>query len=170
MKINQLFNGLVFFCAVIASLLIVLAAFLVCFDVVWKFISGNFLFWVADIVEYSLLWITLLGAPWVLREKAHIKMDILTNWFSPAKSALLTMATSVIGAVVCFILALAGAMVTWQYLSTGYRLTTYLETPAWIVIIIVPVGLLLLGIQFGLQTAEAWQTYKSNHAFAVVED
>lgn len=167
MKIKRLFNGLVFFCAVIASLLIVLAAFLVCFDVVWKFVSGNFLFWVSDIVEYSLLWITLLGAPWVLREKAHIKMDILINWFSPAKSALLVTATSGIGAVVCFILAWAGAMVTWQYFSTGYRLTTYLETPAWMVIIIVPIGLALLGVQFVAQSASAWQTYKLNHVQAM---
>ena len=65
-----------------------------------------------------------------------------------AFSLLFNIITSTVGAIVCLILTLYGARVTWEMLETSYRIATHLEPPKFIILAIIPVGSFLLFMQF----------------------
>jgi TRAP-type C4-dicarboxylate transport system permease small subunit len=50
--------------------------------------------------------------------------------------------------MVCLIIAWYSARVTWQHFQTGYKLLTFMTVPAALINFIIPIGFLLLTIQF----------------------
>lgn len=113
-----------------------------------------------EIVEYSLLWMGFLGAGWVLRREAHTRMDIVLLRLSPRVQAGLNAVTSVICAGMWLLLTYYGFKVTWDSYRTGYFLATLLAPPMWPVFIVIPLGGLLLFIQFvrrAISNAQDWR-------------
>jgi len=111
--------------------------------------------------EYSLLWLTFLGAAWVLREESHVKMDLLLTRLSSRNQTILNVITSIIGAIICLALTWFGVKVTWDNFQTGYFLHTVIAPPIYPILIIIPVGSFLLFIQFLRRThryLESWRT------------
>ncbi len=104
--------------------------------------------WMFEITEYSLLWLTFLGAPWVLRGEGHIKMDLILGRLDPKTQAVLNTVTSIVGAIVCAILTGFGIKVTWDNFQTGYFLHTVLAPPLFPILTIIPIGSFLLFVQF----------------------
>jgi len=145
---NLFFNKLVKAFAAVGCLLVLLAMVLVCLDVIYNLVGGRTLSWVTEIVEYSLLWMTFLGSAWVLKNDAHIKMEIVVHKLTHRMGRFLNMVTSYFGAIVCFILTYSSLRVTIQSIKTGYRLMTYLETPAAAINFVIPIGFALIGLVF----------------------
>ena len=52
-----------------------------------------------EIVEYMLLWMTFLGAAWILRKGTHIKMDSVLGRFPVRTQALLNFITGIMCAI-----------------------------------------------------------------------
>lgn len=104
--------------------------------------------WLFETTEYSLLWLTFLGAAWVLRGEGHVKMDLLLTRLSPRAEAILNIITSIIGAIICLTLTWFGVKVTWDNFQTGYFLHTVLAPPIYPILTIIPIGTFLLFIQF----------------------
>jgi len=147
-KASILFDRIVNAMAVLAGILMMLTLFLVCGDVSTKLVIGRSLPWVAEIVEYCLLWLTFLGTSWVLKQNAHIRMDMVVDRLNLRYQSLLNVVTSFLGAMVCLIIAWYSARVTWQHFQTGYKLLTFMTVPAALINFIIPIGFLLLTIQF----------------------
>jgi len=147
-KNSILFDRIVNAMAVLAGLLMMLTLFLVCGDVGTKLVIGRSLPWVAEIVEYCLLWLTFLGTTWVLKQNAHIRMDMVVDRLNLRHQSLLNIVTSFLGAMVCLMIAWHSARVTWQHVQTGYKLLTFMTVPAALINFIIPIGFLLLTIQF----------------------
>ena len=147
-RTSILFDRIVNTTAVLAGILMMLTLFLVCGDVGTKLVIGRSLPWVAEIVEYCLLWLTFLGTSWVLKQNAHIRMDMVVDKLNPKQQSVLNAVTSFLGALVCLIIAWYSARVTWQNFQTGYKLLTFMTVPAAFINIIIPIGFLLLTIQF----------------------
>jgi TRAP-type C4-dicarboxylate transport system permease small subunit len=75
-------------------------------------------------------------------------MEVVLERLNPRAQAVLGVISSIIGIFICCILVWYGVMVTYeQWLSGAYRYTN-LETPNYIVLIIIPIGSLLFLIQF----------------------
>jgi C4-dicarboxylate transporter, DctQ subunit len=145
---NSAFDSLMGYLAAFAGVLIVLTVFLVCGDVLIKWITGRSVVWVQETVEFSLLWLTFLGASWVLREGAHIKMDLIANRLRPGARRVLDLTMSFVGAAICLIITYYSARVTWHHAKTGYKLLTFMSPPSAAIDFIIPVGFLLIAIQF----------------------
>jgi len=58
------------------------------------------------------------------------------------------MITSSVGAAACLVLAFFSVKVTWQHFQTHYLFTRFLEVPSYPILAIIPIGSLLLFIQF----------------------
>ncbi len=147
--------------AAMGCLLIALTMFLVCLDVIWNLACGRSLTWVTEIVEYSMLWLTFLGSAWVLRNNAHIRMDMVTDRISPRNRHLLAAITSYVGAVICLLLTYFGARVTLHAFQTGYRLMTYLEIPSAYINFIIPLGFLMICLEFIVRGNHSIRAYKA---------
>jgi len=118
------------------------------YEVVARYLLNKPAAWSLEIIEYSLLYLTFLGAAWLLKEEAHIKMDIVLEHLRPSVQVWLNIITSAIGAISCLIVTWYGVTACWGLHQSGQYFAAYLEPPKWIIIGIVPVGTFLLFIQF----------------------
>ena len=147
-KTNIIFDRIINSMAILAGVLMLLTLFLVCADIGTKLTIGRSLPWVSEIVEYCLLWLTFLGTAWVLKQNAHIRMDMVVDQLDRKHACLLNLFTSIIGATVCLILAWYSARVTYQNFQTGYKLLTFMTVPSAFINFIIPIGFVLLTVQF----------------------
>lgn len=141
---DHLVNGMIF----LAGLILVFIMFSVCMEVILRYFLNRPQMWVTEVTEVLLLYITFLGSAWLLREEGHVKVDIILNRLKPRMLALLGIFSSLIGIFVSITLTVAGFRLTWDYLERGIYTPTAMEIPVSIIIVIIPVGSLILLIQF----------------------
>jgi TRAP-type C4-dicarboxylate transport system permease small subunit len=129
---------------------VILAALVVCVsvEVVMRYLLGQPTRWVNEFSEYSLLWIAFLAGPWVLREEAHVKVEMLTDALSPEWRHKFHVVTSIVGALICALFCWVSMAYVLEVYGTGEFLFRAVQLPKWAVMAIMPPGLLLLAIQF----------------------
>ncbi len=100
-----------------------------------------------EISEYFMIWITFLGAAWVLKQEGHVKVDVLLTSLKPRSQALLNAATSYIMAAICLFLTVWGGIVTHDVVIRGAARVYQFTVPLWILVIIIPISSFFLFIQ-----------------------
>lgn len=100
------------------------------------------------LVEYGLLWFTMLGAPWLARIKGHVFIDALTQLFAPAAQK--------IAAKFAYLVAITGSS-GFCYYSVVLLLETWeteqidergMELMNWWLYAPMPIAFFLLAIEF----------------------
>lgn len=147
-QLEIIFDAIVDALAFFAGVLLVLLMLFVSADVVMRYFLNRPQFWVGELAEYALLYITFAGTAWVLKRDAHVKIDILGAVLSPKNINILDLISGVMGIFVCAVLTYYGAKVTWDHFERGVYNPTLMEFPKGPLLIIIPVGTFLLLIQF----------------------
>ncbi len=148
-RFNQVYDRVINLLAVFAAALLVFLTVSINYDVIARQISGQATVWIYEINDAAIMaYVTFFGAAWVLKNEGHVVMDLVTNQLKRKPQALLNAVTSVIGAVLCFIIFWYGAEVTWQAYSTEYRRVSLLNPILWPMLMAIPIGSLLMFIQF----------------------
>ena len=75
-------------------------------------------------------------------------MDVVLNRLSPRRQAILRVFSSAVGIVICVCLVWFGFEVAWDHFQRGVYDPTILEFPKALVIVIIPIGSLILLLQF----------------------
>src|SRR4030043_641609 len=94
--------------AVFGMVLLTFIMLSVCWEVITRYFLGRGTIWVDEICEYILLYITFLGTAWLLKNEWHVTMDIVIARLNLKTRLLINSVTSLLGALLCLILALAG--------------------------------------------------------------
>jgi C4-dicarboxylate transporter DctQ subunit len=152
-RLSNFFDRFLVVMAVLAGILLIFSLLSINMEVASRYFLGRPMGWVTEISEYSLLYITFLAAAWVLKREGHVRMDIVLNYLSPRTQIMLDVFTSVISAIVCFILSWFGIKVTYELFQTAYFTPTVLELPKFIIVAIIFIGSILLLIQFLRRTS-----------------
>lgn len=147
-KITAIFDGTIDFLALLAAMLLAFIMLGTVTEVAVRYLLGGSIKWMMETVEYSLLFITFLAAAWLLRSEGHVIMDVIINRLKPRTQAQTNMITSILGMVICLVVAWYGAEVTWSNFQRGIVLGTVLEPPIFIILSIIPVGSFFLSVQF----------------------
>jgi len=134
--------------AVFTQALVILIMLAVCADVFLRYFFNRPMFWVLESTQFALVFITFLGATWVLKNDGHVKMDIVINRFSQLTQTRINVVTSILCAIICLVVTWYGAIVWWDYLQIDYLYPGSLKIPAYLLEIVIPIGGLLLFIQF----------------------
>ena len=151
-KAGTSFDYTIYILAIIAAFLLAFIMLSVCGDVFMRYFLSKPMLWVTEITEYCLLWITFLSTAWVLKKEGHVVMDLAVERLKPENRAMASIITSVVGTVVCLLLTWYGVKVTLDVFYRGLLLSTILTPPAFILFAIIPLGSLLLSIQFMRRT------------------
>ena len=150
-KIKSVFDGALNALAFFGALLIVLIMVCVTIDVVMRYFLNRPIFWVAEMAEYALLFITFTGTAWVLRHDMHVKIDILTGQLSEGKARALEIAVNMIGVLICAVLTYFGAVVAWDHFARGVYNPSLLSFPKGPLLAVIPLGAFLLLVQFAVK-------------------
>ena len=102
--------------------------------------------WADEAIKLIVLWLAMVGSIAAARENRHIRIDLLSHLLPPKAVA----ATRVI--VDLFAAAVSGTIAwhSWRYLQLEIEFedTVLIDTPAWIVHVIVPVAFALISYRF----------------------
>lgn len=152
-KLSAIFDRITGVLAFMGASLIIFTMLIVCTEIVVRYYLGHSIEGTLEITEYALVYMTFLGAAWLLKKEGHVKMDFVLNRLKPRGQVLLNIITSILGVVSCFILTWYSAEVTWDSFRINYHLEhQILEPPFFPIVMIAPIGSLLLSIQFLIRT------------------
>lgn len=98
--------------------------------------------------EYGLLAIPCLGAPWLVREKGHVYVEMLLMQLTPRARHVLTMAIGTVCVAVCAVLAWYGAGVTINDFVQNEKDVRSLDMPRWTVVGFIPLSFAMMAIEF----------------------
>ncbi|MBB3230542.1 TRAP transporter small permease [Halomonas stenophila] len=141
----------------LSGLVLVVATGLVFLEILSRLIFDHSLVWVIELSEYSLLYMTFLGAPYLLEKHRHVAIDLVTDALPEWPRRLLVALMSALAAVACGYCAWVGGLVTLDQLEYGMRETTLMRPPSYLITLVFPLGMLLLAIQFVAQTLDSFK-------------
>ena len=156
------FNRTTLFLAALVAISIGLTAFLIPLNLLLIKIQWGSIWWLYEAVEYALYFGVFIGAPWVLHQGAHVKVDVVTSALSSQAAARVEKLMDLVGALVCTVLFVYGVRIAlWEY-EDGTMPDKDLRIATWTMMAVFAFSFLLLTIEFllhfrrsHLATAEA---------------
>jgi TRAP-type C4-dicarboxylate transport system permease small subunit len=152
---DDFFGRILDFLAYLVCLMFGIGTSLIALDVALRNLAGIGFPWLIDAIEYGLLAGTFLAAPWVLREGAHVRVDVVVSALPPRGAALLETIADLIGLAVCLILLWYGVKVTLTAEALGSMVLKSIIFPEWWALAVVPLSSLLLAIEFVMRLCRA---------------
>ncbi|MGU3576158.1 TRAP transporter small permease [Brucellaceae bacterium C25G] len=164
--IEKLYDFILSFFAFIACLTLIAMMLATVIKVGMRVFFNYGIHGIDQISGIMMVYITFLGAAWVLRKDGHVTVDILMTIVSPPTRRIMLVVSSIISAVVCLLMAYYGYQAIVRSIQRGIMVASELEIPRAINLAVIPVGCFLLGVEFILRTlrfirADKIQTPKS---------
>ncbi len=132
-----------------ASYLIMALIAVVCYDVFMRYLFNSPTTWAYDAALHLYSISFLVGGAWVLKMKAHIKVDVIYNLFSPRGRAIINLICYVaLLFPLCYFLFKEGSV----YAYTSWKMaevsrSSPLHEPIWPLKTFIPIAFLLLWLQ-----------------------
>lgn len=147
-KLKRNFESIEGSAAFLASVLYVFIMLAVSLGVVMRYVFKAPLIWVQEITSYSLLYLTFLGAGWLLRREGHVCMDFVIAGFRPKVQDIIEGITSLFTAAMFLIITFYGIIVTVEHFKEGqYDSISVLKIPDAYYLAVVPIGCFLLFVR-----------------------
>lgn len=137
-------NGL----AAISGLTLVWLMISVIASVIMRNLSLQPFAWLFTSAEYGLLYMTMLGAPWLVREKGHVHIELLTAALPDGPRRLLSRVVAASCVLVCALLAWKGVELVMTNLERGDFDTRAYYYPRWLLTIAFPLSFGLMAVEF----------------------
>ncbi|MFV0243808.1 MAG: TRAP transporter small permease [Qingshengfaniella sp.] len=154
-RLVQLFSRINLICAIAGTAILSFVGAIIFIEVISRKMFGSSRLWVIEISEYSLLFITLLGAPYLLEKNRHVMLDLLYNRFLGTSRLLAVLFNSTLGMAICLIMTVAGIGVVIDQIQSGVRETTVLAPQRFWITAAVPIGMFLMAFEFFRQAVDA---------------
>jgi len=144
----KFFDKLIDIMAALAGVILVFITAAVCYTIGMRFLFTKTTIWIIPITEYALLWIVFLATPWLLREGGHITTDIIYVHLGKKSKHFLDGVMCVVGGLACAAMVVLGVVHVCDCIAGGVTDVRAVTVPKSAVFIIIPVGSLLLTLQF----------------------
>jgi TRAP-type C4-dicarboxylate transport system permease small subunit len=142
------YDAVLFGMAWVAGLLMVGMMVTICIDVLVRNLGYQSSAHFFTFTEYALLIVPCLGAPWLVREKGHVYVEILFTYLRPQQRAVLRTVIALLCIAVCLVLAWYGADVTLRDFAGNEKDVRSLDMPRWMVVGFVPLSFAMMAIEF----------------------
>ena len=147
-KFWHFFDALTNFLAFLAGILLLLVTLFVSYSVIVRYLNFKPPVWVLQFTEYALLWVTFLGAAWLLRLGGHIRIDTLVSYLSPGVRKCLDIIVGILGCLVCIVIVWFGTQKNVELFQKGIMDVKGVTVPKYPFFFIIPFGGLMLLVQF----------------------
>src|SRR6267378_6915001 len=134
--------------AIAAGFLMAAMMVVICLDVVLRNLGYQSSAHFFTFTEYALLAVPCLGAPWLVREKGHIYVEILLMHLKPRARRWLMRFIGMACIAVCLTIAWYGFGVTISDYLGAERDVRSFDMPRWLVVGWIPLSFLMMAIEF----------------------
>jgi C4-dicarboxylate transporter DctQ subunit len=146
--ISRTYDAVLYGMAVFAGALMVAMMAMITLDVVLRNLGTQGSAHFFTFTEYFLLLIPLFGAPWLVREKGHIYIEVLTGALPAALQRRLMLAVVVACVVVCAVLAWYGGAITLQNFLQNEKDVRSFDMPRWPLMAAMPLSFGMMALEF----------------------
>jgi len=147
-RLSELYGRLLDALVVAACVLLLLMTFMIGADVVSRNLGGGGVSVSNELSEDILYLMTLLAAPWLLRQGQHIRVDIILRALPLRAAWLLEWLGDIVGLFCCLYFVWYGCFITIARYSAGSISIKTLVTPEWWTLAPLPFGFALLALEF----------------------
>jgi len=142
------FDKIIDWMALLAGVILVFITAAVCYTIGMRYLFTKTTIWIMQTTEYALLWIVFLATTWLLREGGHITTDLIYTHLNTKTKHILDCIMFVIGDLACAVMVYFGVDYTYECILKGVTDVRAVTVPKWTIFIIIPIGSILLTIQF----------------------
>jgi TRAP-type C4-dicarboxylate transport system permease small subunit len=147
-RLSRWYGGVLDGLMLVACLLLLAMAVMIGADVVSRNFGAGGVAVSNEVSEDILYLMTLLAAPWLLRQGQHIRVDIVLRALPTRVAWMLEWVGDIVGLLCCCYFVWYGTLITMASYSAGSIVIKTLITPEWWTLAPLPVGFVLLGIEF----------------------
>jgi len=106
--------------------------------------------WGDSLLRNLVLWIGFIGATLATKEGKHINIDVVSRWLPSLGKNIITLITHLFSFFICCLLTYA----TLKFIKNEIQMEnmTFLNIPAWIPEMILPITFTLMTFRFGLRS------------------
>jgi C4-dicarboxylate transporter DctQ subunit len=134
--------------AALAILLLVFITLIITYTIGARYLALPVPVWVVQFSEYALLWITFLGAAWLLRKDLHVRIDLLMGLLSPRGQRIMRILHNGMGTIVSAVIAWYASGLVWDFFQRGVMDIRAIDMPRFAVLVVIPFGFMLLLLEF----------------------
>jgi TRAP-type C4-dicarboxylate transport system permease small subunit len=127
------------------------------YDVVLRYVFVAPTHWALEVNTFLLAFLCVIPAGEVLRVGGQIRITFLTDRLKPALKDRLDILRAAVGIFFCGIMIWKGGDMAWTAWLHNDRMSTSLGTPMVIPYIFLPIGFLLLALQYLSFAASTWR-------------
>ncbi|MCJ7596752.1 MAG: TRAP transporter small permease [Desulfobacterales bacterium] len=142
------------FLAILAALLFLFMTFTICYSIITRATGIPTPVWTVQLNEYAMLWMTFLGTAWLLAKNRHVSIQIFVSRLNKKGKKVFQTIHDFMGLLLCATICYFGALTTWDHYQRNVIDVQVIDVPKALVIIVIPVGFLLLALQFIRRIAE----------------
>jgi TRAP-type C4-dicarboxylate transport system permease small subunit len=140
----------------ISALAILVSTLIIVHQVSVRYFLGIPAVWQIETSMYLLLVTSFIGAAYGLKHDAHVGIDMVVSKFAPRFQKRLRIVTSALGILLCAVVGWRAWHLWWEATSNGWKSETILSTPLMIPYFILPLGMLLITLQFLVIIYDDW--------------
>ncbi len=104
--------------------------------------------WLFTSAEYGMLYMTMLGAPWLVRERGHVHIELVTSVLPDVPRKIVSRAIALACVAVCVILAWKGTDLFLTNIERGDVDTRAYYYPRWLLTVTFPLSFGIMAIEF----------------------
>lgn len=157
--VARYFDLILRLCGALSGIILITIMLMVCIKVLLRYVLGYGWIGVDQLSGTLLLYMTFLGAAWVLSREQHVTIDFLVTQLSPSIRRQILIVGSIVCALVCFVIFVYGTLEVIYSLNRNILVAAELEIPRAINTAVIPFGCLLLWVQF---TRRAWRAFRTD--------
>lgn len=146
--LTYVYDRLVDVMALIAALLLVWVMVAVIGSVAMRNAGLQPFAWLFTSTEYAMLYITMLGAPWLVRKRGHVHIELVTATLPEPIRVFVSRLVAAMCVAICLYLAWKGVQLVQTNLARGDFDVRAYYFPRWILTITFPVSFGLMAIEF----------------------
>ena len=135
--------------AALAAIYLGLMMVAIIYSVVFRSLGLEYSSYSFVFIEYGFIYTLMLGAPWLVRQRGHVYIEIVTAAVSDRVRNILSRAVAALCCLVCLVLAYyAGRLALADYLMGELDVRGSRDIPRWIVTTAMPIGFGLMSVEF----------------------
>lgn len=117
------------------------------YGVIMRYVFNDPIAWVDEISKYLIIWGAYIGMAVALRDKHHIRVDMLYEAMPESAKRWTNLFADAVGLLFCTFLVYHGSELVLNKLETGQE-SMDVGVPLWIVYSIMPISGVLFGVRF----------------------
>ncbi len=153
MRVVDFFTALT---AVLAGILLTGMVLMITVAVLLRYYFGLSVGWSTELAEYFIYLAVVLAAPWVLKNDAHVVVDIFIATRTPETRRKIGIFVNLLGAVISIAFFYYSLLATWENFVKGTETIRIMPIPRYLPLMFLPIMSILFCFQF---LRKAWEGF-----------